>query len=370
MLRSPWFWLTLLLIAAGVALTSLLGVFEWFALTLGVAIAVLDGILLYASYRVPRVEAPDLPELEPLQDQEPIPVIQNCDVTMGHLFRDVGDGLALLYLLGEPRVDLRGVTTTYGNGPTSMTTRTARGILRELDMDHLVVVPGARGPNQRPEDNQAARYLVEAVSRQPNEITVLASGAMTNLRHARALDKAFFRKLRSLYLVGGTTGEVTWNRRPLLERNFSLDPDGAYEAIQAECPRTVVIGEAGLTAVFRSKQLATLRALDDPVSQLIMERTRIWFGLMKLWFRDGGFAMWEPLAATAIARPDHLRFQRVYLPTAVEDLKTGKLVTDPDRTGPVRLVRGVADYEGFMAVQLAAWHRLGRFLETKRSGGP
>lgn len=42
-------------------------------------------------------------------------VLFDCDNTMGLPGRDVDDGLALLYLLGREDVDLKGVTTTYGN---------------------------------------------------------------------------------------------------------------------------------------------------------------------------------------------------------------------------------------------------------------
>ena len=40
-------------------------------------------------------------------------VVYDCDNTLGVLFSDVDDGLALLTLLGEPEtVDLLGITTT------------------------------------------------------------------------------------------------------------------------------------------------------------------------------------------------------------------------------------------------------------------
>jgi inosine-uridine nucleoside N-ribohydrolase len=120
----------------------------------------------------------------------------------------------------------------------------------------------------------------------------------------------------------------------------------------------------------RSPQIAALKALGDPVSNLIVQRTRLWFGLMRLWFRDDGFAMWESVAATAIAHPELLRFERAHLPTTIEDLQTGRLVVDSDRAGPVRLVRSVEDYESFIDNQFAAWHRLGRSIETERRGYP
>ncbi len=366
MLRSPWLWFTVLLIAAGAALTAALGVLGWFALALAIGILAVDGIIVYNTFVIRPKETLAVPQLKPIADEKRIPVIHDCDLTMGRPFRDVGDGLALLYLLGEPRINVRAVTTTYGNGPVDMTTRTTRRLLRQLNLEHVRVARGASSPDQDPQENEAAQYLVDHVSARPNEIVLLATGAMTNLKHALALDADFFRKLRSLHLVGGATHKLVWNERQLLERNFSLDPEAAYRAIQADCPTTITLREAGLTAIFRSPQFSALQALDDPVSNLIVRQVRLWFGLMRLWFRDDGFAIWEPIAALTITHPDTMSLQRAHLPTTIQDLRAGRLVPDPDRGGPVRLVRGVEDYEGFIKAQLAAWHHLGRSIEAKR----
>lgn len=365
MTRSPWFWVTVLLIAAGVALTALLGVLGWVALTLALAIFLLDAVLLYSSHALPQVEPPSLPELEAIPREERIPLILDCDLTMGRAFRDVGDGLALLYLLGEPAVDVHAVTTTYGNGPVGLTTRTTRRVLRQLDMEVPEVFCGASGPDASPDENEAAVHLVASVNARPDEYVILTTGPLTNLRHAAALDPAFFEKVRGLFVAGGVTGPVSWQDRRLLEQNFSLDPEAAYAALRARCPVTITLGEAGLTAVIRSPQFAALDALDDPVSQLIVKRCRIWFGLMRLWFRDDGFASWESIAATAITRPELLRIDKGYLPTTIEDLRSGRLVFEKDNVGPIRLVRGVKDYERFFEAQLAAWHQLGLSIEGK-----
>ena len=44
-----------------------------------------------------------------------IPVILDCDNTLGVPGCDVDDGLTLLYLLGCPEVELLGITCSYGN---------------------------------------------------------------------------------------------------------------------------------------------------------------------------------------------------------------------------------------------------------------
>lgn len=358
MLRSPWLWITIVLIAAGIALTAVLGVLFWLIAAFAAALLVILGAYLHAAYAVGSAQPPSLPQLQTVSADNRVLLIYDCDLAMSRPFRNVGDGLALLYLLGEPCIDLRAVTTTYGNAPSGVTARTTRRLLDEVGLPHITVARGARDPETDPTENEAARYLVDAVNAYPEEIVLLATGPLTNLRHAFALEPGFFEKLRSLYLMGGVTGELTWNRRPVAERNFSVDPEAAYQAVQPYCPTTVVPAEAGLTAIFRSPQYATLQAMEGAVPRLVARRIRHWFGVTRLWFRDDGFPMWESVAALAIAHPDLFSFELAHLPTTIDDLRKGRLVIDSHPAGPVRLIGAVRDYERFVNLHFAAWQRL------------
>lgn len=365
-LRSPWFWVAITFIAIGIALTAALGVLYWLFVAFAATILIFIIVFLVAAYAVGRAEPPHVPRLPKVPPSECIPVVYDCDVTMGHPFRDAGDGLALLYLLGEPRVNLLCVTTTYGNGPVKMTTRTARRLLDHLGYDDIATLPGAAGPDEEPGTNCAARHLKDIVSTRPGEIVLIATGSMTNLKHAAALDPGFFQKLRGLYLLGGVTEPLVWNGHKLTEHNFSADPEAAYLAIHPDCPITIVTGQAGLTAIFRSPQFAALQALDDPVSRLIVRKIRPWFALMRLWFQDGGFAMWDSITALALTHPELFESERAHVTSTHDDLRTGRLFADPSKRGPVQLVHGVRDFEGFILAHFAAWRHLRRRIDARR----
>ncbi len=357
MLRNPWFWITIAIIALGVALTAALGVFYWLVGALIVAVVLLVVAFLVAAYAVGRAEPPPIlasPEIPP---SARIPVIYDCDGAMGHPFQDVGGGLALLYLLGEPRVHLRLVTTVYGSGSVGMATRVARRLLERVGVKDTPVVAGASAPSGDAATNRAAQAMREMVDRSPGEVAIIAVGAMTNLKHAAALDPGFFGKLRGLYLLGGVTETLVWNKHRLGERNFSLDPEAAYQALHADCPVTVVVGEAGLSAVFRARQFAALKAA-GPVCALIARQARGWFALMRLWFQDGGFGMWDPIAAVAVAHPELLESEQAHIASTRDDLRSGQLFTTAGRGGPVRLVRRVRDFDRFIALLFAAWRRI------------
>ncbi|MEA3340704.1 MAG: hypothetical protein U9R15_12110, partial [Chloroflexota bacterium] len=109
-----------------------------------------------------------------------------------------------------------------------------------------------------------------------------------------------------------------------------------------------------------------LQALGDPASRLIVRQTRFWFALMRLWFRDGGFAMWDSVAALPLVRPELFEIEQVYVTSTRNELGAGQLIVDPSRHGPVRLVRRVRDFDGFIAAHFAAWRRLGRRVSGRR----
>jgi purine nucleosidase len=365
--RSLWFWIVIVLIAAGVAVTATLGVLHWLALSVAALALTAVITLLIAAYAVGHAEPPQIPRLRALPDSERLPVIYDCDVTMGRPFREVGDGLAFLYLLGEPRVNLLGVTTTYGNGPVELTTRTALKLLDAVEHGDIPVQRGADGPNGAAKTNKAAHHLCDIVNKQPGEITLVATGSMTNLKHAATLDPGFFAKLRGLYLMGGVIEPLIWNGRRLTELNFALDPQAAYQATHAECPITIAPGQSGLSAIFRTPQLAALQALKDPVSRLVSRQVRSWFALMRLYFQDGGFAMWDSAIALMLTQPGLFEYERGHVLSTRDDLRAGRLVTTPNRQGPVRIVHRVLDYDRFTNVHFAAWHHLGQQVEARRT---
>jgi purine nucleosidase len=365
-LRNPWFWITIVIIAVGVALTAALDVFYWLVGAIVTTILLLIAVFLTAAYDVGRAEPPQTPHLSKVSHAERIPVIYDCDVTLGRPFRDVGDGLALLYLLGEPRVHLRCVTTTYGNGPVGMTTRVARRLLDSLGYDNIAVFRGAVGPNDDPTTNQAAQHLKDVVSAEPGKIVLVATGVLTNLKHAAALAPDFFENLRGLYMWGGVTEPLVWNGHRVVEQNFTLDPEAAYLALHAQCSITVATGQAGLSAIFRSPQFAALQALDDPVSQFIVRKTRFWFALMRLWFQDDGFWVGDSVAALALTHPELLESEPVYVTSTRDELRTGSLLVDPSPHGPARLARSVRDFDGFITAHFAAWQHLGQRVNAQR----
>ncbi|HET91432.1 MAG TPA: hypothetical protein ENN99_11960 [Chloroflexi bacterium] len=366
MFRNIWFWIAILIIAAGFALTAALGLFYWLVIALALVALMFAVAFLVAAFSVGRAEMPNVPILEKIPHSERIPVIYDGDVTLGFPFRDVGGGLALLYLLGEPRVHVHTVTVTYGSGSVETCMRATRRLLAAIEYDSLPVLPGADGPTAAPGTNQAALRLVDVAASMPGELVVIATGSMTNLRHAAALDPEFFGKLRGLYLWGGVTEPLIWKGHHIAEGNFSVDPQAAYAVLHADCPLTVATGQTGLSAVFRRRQFAALQMMDGPVSRLIARKIRSWFAWTRLWFGDGGFILGDSTAALALVHPEIFDAEQVYVTSTPDDLRSGRLYVDPSEYGPVRLMRRVQDSDEFIVIHFAAWKHLEQLVEIRK----
>ena len=56
----------------------------------------------------------------------------------------------------------------------------------------------------------------------------------------------------------------------------------------------------------------------------------------------------------------------MYVTSTVDELAAGQLIVDPSPHGPVRLVRAVRDFEGFIAAHFAAWNHLGQCVNERK----
>ena len=113
-------------------------------------------------------------------------IIFDCDNTYGVPDCDVDDGLALIYLLGNKDVNLLGVTTTYGNNKVEVVYPNTLKMINELKVEQLPVLKGGTSPNDL--DNEASDYLVEMANKYEGDLSILATGSLTNLYGAYLKD--------------------------------------------------------------------------------------------------------------------------------------------------------------------------------------
>ena len=126
-------------------------------------------------------------------------VIFDCDNTYGIADCDVDDGLALIYLLGNKEVNLLGITTTYGNNKVEVVYPNTLKMVKDLKVENLDIKKG--GANPKDLDNEASDYLLEMANKYNGELSILATGSLTNLYGAYLKDNTFFDKVKEIVLM-------------------------------------------------------------------------------------------------------------------------------------------------------------------------
>lgn len=254
-------------------------------------------------------------------------VLFDCDNTFGVPGCDVDDGLALLYLLGREDVDVRAVTVTYGNSQTDVTYEATRRLLRDVGREDIPVLRGGAGPGDY--DSEAADYLAQAAREHPGELSLLATGSLTNLAGAWRKNGQFFHQLQQVVLMGGVTEPLVFQRQTMEELNFSCDPQASFTVLTEGKNVSVITGNNCLKVLFTKEEYAhRLLASGRAVGRYILDRTDSWFGYTREGYGIEGFYNWDVTAAVYLARPELFIEDRGRFAFSAEDLKTGHLRRD------------------------------------------
>src|SRR4051812_36053068 len=187
----------------------------------------------------------------------PRKIILDCDP--GH-----DDAVALVLAHGNPDIELVGVTTVMGNATIDRTTYNALSVARVLGITGVPFARGAARPLVRqietaesihgesgldgpvlPEPTieldprPAAIFLVDTImASEPGEITLVATGALTNLALAARLEPRIVDRVHEVVLMGGGAHVGNWSA--VAEFNIVIDPEAAAIVFAEHWPVTMV----------------------------------------------------------------------------------------------------------------------------------
>jgi len=263
----------------------------------------------------------------------------DADAATGYAFKDVDDGLALLYLLARPEeFDVLGVTSVYGNASLPRTTLKAKEILRVADRSEVPLYSGAHNRRGLGADTPASIFLREAAAKSPGEVTVLALGPLTNVATAGLGDPDFYANVKRIVVMGGALDEGFGI--PLispLEFNFFKDPVAADMILDAPCDKIMITADLCRQVIFTRRELASLYTMRNRAATYLAYRIEPWLRLNQVapflaW--KGGFVPWDVVAAVYLRRPE--LFSEELLEG--KKMKSGRLVTGallpaPEREG-------------------------------------
>ncbi|SUB75155.1 nucleoside hydrolase [Peptoniphilus indolicus] len=266
-------------------------------------------------------------------------VIFDCDNTMGIKNRDIDDGLALLYLINNLDVELKGVTCTYGNDRLDKVFTQTVKLIDDLsleipvfkgngnyDMIDYVKCEFKTEETKNYLDNDAAKFIVEMVNRYPNEISILATGSLQNLYDAWQIDKSIVEKIKEVVVMGGITEPLYFNNKVMNELNFSVCSRAAECVINEFKNLSILTGNSCMEIEFTQSDLKEIENIGEFKNKFVFEKLCVWMDEFKEMYGYDSIVLWDVIAAIYLTDSDLFKDNTTYINSTLEDLNTGKLV--------------------------------------------
>lgn len=182
----------------------------------------------------------------------------------------VDDAQALMMALVSSNVEILGITCCYGNTQLENVCKNVLRVLQVCNRLEIPVYQGASAPllggpvegslfhgrdglGDVPDPNapglehlqkeHAVIAMLRLVNEKPGQISLVATGPLTNLALAVKLDPTFPKKLKNIFIMGGNT-ESRGNTTVCGEFNFTTDPEAAYIVLnEFTCPTYIATWE-------------------------------------------------------------------------------------------------------------------------------
>lgn len=312
-----------------------------------------------------------------------LPVVLDCDP--GH-----DDAVALLLAVASPEIDLRAVTTTFGNCAVADATHNALRVLTLAGATNVPVAQGAAGPlsgelvlanyvhgasgldgPELPEPAfetvavPAVELMGSVLDESAEPVTIVATGPITNvarLFQERPLSRS---KVREVVFMGGSTERG--NHTPAAEFNTYCDPEALDVVLHSGVPVRMVGLNLTHQALATPEVVDRMRDMDHEVGRVCAG----WMGFFgssyhRLWEFDAP-PVHDPCTVAALIDPDLVSWRDVFIAVELQGRWTrGATVVDihnryPD-LAPNAKVAMHLDAPRYWDLVLDSVDRLGRGL--------
>lgn len=258
-----------------------------------------------------------------------IPVSLDCDP--GH-----DDAIALLLAVQSPRIDLRAVTTTFGNCSLEDATRNALRILSLAGATTTQVARGAAGsltghselgnyvhgvsgldgpelpePTFQPTDLAAPELMRTVIESSDRPVTLVATGPITNVAELLQQYPSVVAKVAEIVFMGGSTERG--NHTPTAEFNTYADPEALAVVLASGLPIKMVGLNLTHQALATPAVVDRMRSMEHDIGRICGE----WMGFFGSSYRD----VWDfesppvhdPCTIAALIDPELITWQECFV---------------------------------------------------------
>ena len=298
----------------------------------------------------------------------------------------IDDALALLLIAAAPELDLMAITVTHGNTSQEKCLSNA---LRLVELLGITQVPVARGaqeplvkelsvaeethgdgglgyavlpePKVKPIQESAHDLIIRLVNENPNQITLLCVGPMTNIALALLKQPQITKKIKRIVAMGGSI-HYPGNSTPQSEYNVFCDPESYEIVVNAGIDFTLVPLDVTYQCLLTTQHIEQITLARPEIKNFIKESTRFYIEFHAEYQGIQGCAINDPLAAAILIDPTLVENRDYFLSV---DLSGGpsKAKTIADHYGalkkaPNAKVSMTVDVDRFMQLFIQHMNRL------------
>jgi purine nucleosidase len=267
----------------------------------------------------------------------------------------IDDAMALCMALFDPRLEVLAVTAVGGNVSPQIASRNVQTVVEQVDPPrwprlgvasyaehglpvdgrHLHGIDGLGGVHLQVAElrtkHPAEKIICDEVRANPEEVTIVALGPLTNIARAFQRDPELPSLVGRLVLSGGTVagpGNVT----PAAEFNFYCDPQSARSVVRSRCTKTLVPLDITNRVVMSYDLLNQLPPETSKVGRLLRQILPPAFRAYRQQFGLEGIHAHDSIALMAVLNPDLFTTQEMAGDVEIQgDLTMGATVFDRRR---------------------------------------
>ncbi|MCP9312890.1 pyrimidine-specific ribonucleoside hydrolase RihA [Liquorilactobacillus satsumensis] len=273
-------------------------------------------------------------------------IIMDCDPGQD-------DTIALIMAAAAPELELLAVTTSAGNQTPDKTLNNAMRVLTLLHksdvpvasgnqkplLQELMIAPQVHGktgldgailpePNFAPQQMPAVELMAQILERQPEPVTLVVTGPMTNIALFLQIYPYLKGKIKQLVCMGGAMDYG--NFTPTTEFNIAVDPEAAKIVFEAGIPLIMAGLDVTYQAQIYPEEIAEISKIKNAVARSVAGQLAFYgtFYAQEKWgFK--GIPLHDPCTIAWLLHPEYFEKKQYHVEVETKgEFTRGQTVVD------------------------------------------
>lgn len=289
------------------------------------------------------------------------------------------DFIAIMYAILSKKFDVKALTLVAGNtdvnnvknnnflalhnSKVSPEEASKIGVYLPRHVNTEIISDGAQGSNglggvnyKKPEgytvgNKSAEDVLVDTAKENPHEITIIATGPLTNIARAIQKDHQFIDNVKEIVIMGGDEGGG--NITPYAEFNIYQDPESAKQVFEAGFKNITMIGFNVSKKIGLCPEIETFLKTGDENGKFLYDITRTTAVLDRYKNKVDGASMNDVLTLLYLTNPNAFSSKPATVDVDIGLSKTrGKTIIGLNSSKPICNVVTDADAQSLLCEML------------------